>query len=331
MQEQKKASITLSLHQEIEREAQNIEKEMAKHPELDDIHVTEEMDKALMEKIRAYEKELEEERRAAKKAGEDSRELRDGFSGDAGADGFAGSTGSGMKDVEFSDELVPDLTERIVLLRGKEQKCAGEDAGEKVVYRYRRKKRKYLVVSLVAVLLIVFGAGMNSVGSKSYWKMIREIFIDDGPMNVINVEDMEEQNTEDVEEVVAYRDIKEKFNINLVRLFYKPNDMELINYEIHEEIQTAQLLYNYQGEIIRYVFYISDVDSSWGQTEEDNKINEYRLSVNEIEIKVEEFEVKNASKNRQSASFEYQGVHYQLSGVMEKTDFENILKNLYFF
>lgn len=340
MQKRNKASITLSLRQEIEREAQNIEKEMAKHPELDQIQVTDEMDKAFQEKIRALEKEMEERRRSAKKAEEDSRELREGVPVDTSADkpgGFRGEDAPGVSgkfrvpddDVEFSDELAPDLSEILARGSGDGRKDAEKDAGKKVVYR--RKKRKYFVVSLVAVLVIVLGVGMNSVGSKSYWKMIKEIFVGEEPVNVINIEDMEKHNTEDIDELAVYREIKEKLNIDPVRLPYKPDNMVLKNYEIYEDILTAQLLYKYQDEIIRYILYVSDVDSSWGQKEEDKKIGEYTLSINEIEIKVDEFQVEDPLEIRQTANFEYQGVHYQLSGVMEKEELKKILENLYFF
>ena len=62
MRKQNESSTILSLHQEIEREVREIEEEMAKHPELDGLQVTEEMDRALLEEIEAYEKELEERR-----------------------------------------------------------------------------------------------------------------------------------------------------------------------------------------------------------------------------------------------------------------------------
>lgn len=343
MQKRKKASITLSLRQEIEREAQNIEKELAKHPELDQIQVTEEMDRALQEKIRALEKEMEEKRRSAKKAEEDSRdsrELRDGVPVDTSADrpgGFKGEDAPGMSgkfsvpddNVEFSEELVPDLSEILTRGSGDAEKYAGADTGKKVVYR--RKTRKYFAVSLVAVLLIVLGVGVNSVGSKSYWKVLWERVTGGEPVNVLNVEDMEEQITEDVDEIAAYREIKEKLAIKPVRIFYKPDDMKLVDYEIQEEILTARLLYKYQSEIIKYNLYVSDVDSSWGEKEEDIKIDDYMVSVNDIEIKVEEFRVKNNVENRQVADFEYQGVHYQLKGIIKREEFKKILENLYFF
>lgn len=280
MQEQKKASIRLSLHQEIEREVQQIEEDMAKHPELDQIQVTEEMDKALLEKIRAYEKEKEENRKFAKEAGEDLRELQDGLAIDAEADGYvetgkkdgrdalrvsgeSGKFGGSKNEVEFSDELVPDLGEIMARERGNGRGLAEEDAKGKVVYR--RKKRKYWIVSLAAVFVIVLGVGMNSVGSKSYWKMLKERFVGEEPVNVVNVEDMEEQNTEDVDELDAYREIKEKLNFTPVRLIYKPDEMELKNYEIFEEMLTVQLLYKYKEGVVRYILYVNSADSSWGE------------------------------------------------------------------
>ncbi len=342
MQKQKRAPITLSLRQEIEREAQKIEEKIAQHPELDQIQVTEEMDKAFLEKIRAYEKEVEEERRILKKAEEEPRELRDGIaansraeegrdSGKKGVSGVSGNFRGSKENVEFSEELVPDLAEWSAQIQkgGKERKYAGEDEKGKVVRR--RTKRKYWVVSLVAVLVIVLGVGMNSVGSKSYWKMLLDKILGTEPVKVINVEDMEIQETEDGDELTAYREIKEKLNIKPVRIFYKPDDMKLVDYEIHEEILTARLLYKYQDEVIKYILYVSDVDSSWGEKEEDIKINDYTIFVNDIEIKIEEFLVHNSSENRQVANFQYQGVHYQLKGIMQREEFNKILENLYFF
>ena len=349
MQKQNESSITLSLHQEIEREVREIEKEMERHPELDELKVTEEMDRALLEEIQAYEAEMEERRRFAEKADEDVRSLeeRSEGSGNPGnADRHSGENVSGRSgefrkaedSVEFSAELMPDLAKLSRISRGtagddgKGRKYTGfgEEGGREEKVCYRRKKRKYWVVSLAAVLVIVLGVGVNSVGSKSYWKNVWQA-VRGEPVNGIDVEDMEKQNTEDVDELAVYREIKEKLNIKPVRIFYKPDDMKLVDYEISEEILTAQLLYKYHDEIIRYILYINDVDSSWGQKEEDNKVDEYTVSVNEIEIKVEEFQVNNTLKKRQTANFEYQGVHYQLIGTIEKIEFEKILQNLYFF
>ena len=347
MRKQNESSTILSLHQEIEREVREIEEEMAKHPELDGLQVTEEMDRALLEEIEAYEKELEERRMSAENTGDDFLRLRENSAVRGDSDCSVGADGENVGDrsekfrtsehsVEFSEELVPDLTRMSLSRRaagdvGKARGTAGGDGERKEKVCYRRKKAKYWVVSLVAVLLIVLGVGVNSVGSKSYWKTLWDRILGTDPVKIMNVEDMEIQETEDGDELAAYKEIKEKLNIQPVKLFYKPDDMELVDYDISEEILTAQLLYKYQDEIIRYLLYINDVDSSWGQKEEDNKVNTYTVPVNGIEIEVEEFRVKDSLENRQIATFEYKGAHYQIIGAMEKNEFEKILRNLYFY
>lgn len=345
MQTQKKSSITLSLHQEIEREVQEIEKEMARHTELDELQVTEAMDRALLNKIEAYERE-KEEKRAAEKAGEDIRKIRNASGEDITSDDAVDRRKPGGKNafdmdedfeepddhdgfVEFSEELMPDLSRLAMGESGKRRKYTGENTEEKVVYR--RKKKKYLVVSLAAVLIIVLGVSVNSVGSKSYWKVVWEKIHGGEPMNVINVEDMIQQDSEDGDETAAYFEIEDKLNVKPVRLIYKPENMKLENYIIDEEMLTVQLLYKYQGDVIRYILYINSGDSSWGEKEEDVKIDEYTIIVNDIEIYVEEFDKPNCKENRQVAKFQYKGVDYQLIGVIEKSELKKILQNLYFF
>lgn len=345
MQTQKKSSITLSLHQEIEREVQEIEKEMARHTELDGLQVTEAMDRALLNKIEAYERE-KEEKRAAEKAGEDIRKIRNVSGEDITSDDAVDRRKPGRMNtfdmdedyeepddhdgfVEFSEELMPDLSRLAMGESGKRRKYTGESTEEKVVYR--RKKKKYFLVSLAAVLIIVLGVSVNSVGSKSYWKVLREIVVKDKPVNVISVDDMEKQNTEDADEIMAYNEIEDKLHVKPVRLVYKPDDMELEDYEVYEEMLMARLVYKYQDEIIRYILYVNDADSSWGEKEEDVEVDEYLVSVNTIEVNVKVFQIPNNSKNRQVANFEHHGIHYQLTGAMEKSEFKKIIENLYFF
>lgn len=349
MQKRKESSTILSLHQEIEREVREIEKEMERHPELDGLRVTEEMDKALLEEIQAYEAEMEENRRGAENAEDGFRcaeecsagiEKIDRLYGHNGEDasGRLEKCGGSEDSVEFSAELAPDL-ERISRFSrgiagegGKERKYieVGEGGEKEKKVCYRRRKRKYWVVSLVAVLVIVLGVGVNSVGSKSYWKTLLDRLLGEDPVKVMNVEDMEIQETEDGDELAAYKEIEDKFQIKPVRLLYKPDKMKLENYEISEEIMSVQLLYKYNDEIIKFILYINDVDSSWGQKEEDVKLDHYTISVDNVEIKVEEFDVNNNSNNRQVAYFEYKGVHYQLKGIMERAEFKKMIENLYF-
>ena len=199
----------------------------------------------------------------------------------------------------------------------------------KVVY-HRKKKRHYLIIALAAVLVIVAGSAMTGVGSKSYWKVVLNRIMGDAPVSVTNVEDMESQKTEDIDEMGVYREINERFGVAIPRLQYKPEDMALEKYILDEDQRKTYLFYSYNGEIIRYTMYTNDTDSSFSQKDLDSLINEYELKNNNVSIHVEEYTINNSSNRRYVAEFEYQGAQYQLMGRMEKKEFDNILKNLFF-
>ena len=248
----------LSLTDEINRDAKQVEEEIKSRKDLDDLQVSESMEASLFNKIQEY---------------------------------------------EF-------------------------DKRQKTVYR--RKKKKYIFLALAAVLILVCGSVMTGVGSKSYLKVLWDRINGNESSAIINVEDMDAQESEDIDELSVYREINQSLGIGTVRLGYKPKLMSLDRYTIDTEQRKAFMLYVYNGEVIRYTIYINDSDSSLGQKELDKLTDEYQIETsNGTVVQVEEYKLNN-SKKRYIGEFEYQGVHYQLKGVIEKQDFEEILKNLAF-
>lgn len=258
----------LSLQEEIERDVQKIEKEIAEHPELEQIQVTETLDAAILSKIKEYEKEKAEE------------------------------------------EEILKLPEK------------------KVVYHEKKKIRWFFI--LAAVLVLVLGVGMTSVGSKSYWKELLDVFRGEETAKIIDVEDMEKKETEDIDELFLYQEIKEKLGIAPVEFRYKPKKMNIVDYEIDEQLRLARLLFKYKEGYVRYTIYSSNEDSSWTEKEEDEKVGEYILNINSIEINIEEIQKPKQEQKTRIARFEYQGGYYELKGEMEKEEFDKILQNLYF-
>lgn len=250
----------LSLQKEVKKEAEQIEKEVSSHTELDDLKVSDEMETSLFNKIQEYE-----------------------------------------YDKRF-----------------------------KVVY-HRKKKRHYLIIALAAVLVIVAGSAMTGVGSKPYWKVILDRLAGDGTASITNVEDMEKQETEDIDEMGVYREISNKLGIEPVRLRYKPSGIMLKSYTIDENQRRATLFYQYNDEIIRYTIYMNDSDSSFSQKELDKLIDEYEMQNNNFTVHIEEYSVEDSTDERFIAEFQYQGIQYQLKGIMEKAEFEKIIENLYLF
>lgn len=226
-----------------------------------------------------------------------------------------------LDDITVSDEMEKELFNKI-------QDYEYDKRHKKVVRK--KKKSKLVIGALAAVLILVCGSVMTSVGSKSYWKVLWERENGDENSNIINVEDMETKESEDIDEIKAYKDIARVMGDSLVRLEYKPEDMILKKYSIDSEQRRVTLFYQYGKQMIRYAMYTNSKDSSLGQKIVDNLINEYEVENGEKQIQVKEYEVKNTKEKRYIAEFEYKDVQYQLKGIMEKDEFEKILKNLFF-
>jgi len=226
-----------------------------------------------------------------------------------------------LDDIKVSDEMEKELFNKI-------QDYEYDKRHKKVIRK--KKKSKLVIGALAAVLILVCGSVMTSVGSKSYWKTLWNDSNGDEQNNGIDVENMESIESEDIDEIKAYKDIARVMGDSLVRLKYKPEDMVLKKYSIDSEQRRVTLFYQYGEQVIRYAMYTNSKDSSLGQKTVDNLINEYKVENGEKQIQVKEYEVKNTKEKRYIAEFEYKDVQYQLKGIMEKDEFEKILKNLFF-
>lgn len=224
-----------------------------------------------------------------------------------------------LDDITVSDEMEKELFNKI-------QDYEYDKRHKKVVRK--KKKSKLVIGALAAVLILVCGSVMTSVGSKSYWKVLWERENGDENSNIINVEDMETKETDDEFEVD--KKITKTLGISRVRMEYKPDGMILKKYVVDEEQRRAILFYQYENEIIRYAMYMNSKDSSLGQKTVDKLLNEYVVLNGEKEITVKEYEVKDMESRRYVAEFEYKGVQYQLKGVIKKDELDKIIEKLFF-
>lgn len=222
-----------------------------------------------------------------------------------------------LDDIAVSDEMEKELFNKI-------QDYEYDKRHKKVIRK--KKKSKLVIGALAAVLILVCG----SVGSKSYWKVLWERENGDENYNLINVEDMETKESEDIDEIEVDKEITKVMGVSLVKLEYKPKGMVLTRYTVDGDQRRATLFYKYENEIIRYTMYMNSKDSSLGQKAVDKLLDEYVVMNGEKEISVKEYEVKDQKEKRYIAEFEDKGIQYQLKGVIEKEEFEKILKNLFF-
>ena len=231
---------------------------------------------------------------------------------------------SGRKDLDHIT-VSEDMEEALF------QKIQDYEYEKRAKVVYRKKKKRYAIIAVAAVFILVFGSVMTGVGSKSYWKVWWDRDEGGEKASVINVDDMETKQIKDIDEVRVNKEIRSKLGILPVRLIYKPAGMEIEKYELNTDLRKAMLLYKYKGQIVKYTMYMNNTDSSFGQKKIDKLIDESLIiSDNGVEIKVKEYEEKDKKVRRYEAEFEYAGAQYEIKGVVEKEEFEKILKKLYF-
>lgn len=225
-----------------------------------------------------------------------------------------------IKDMKVSEDMETSLFSRI-------QEYEYDKRIKKV---YRRKKKRMIIVAFAAVLVLALGSMITGMGSKPYWRVLWDELNGGEKARGIDVENMDSQKTENIDEIDIYKEIRQKLGISAVRIQEKPQNMYLERYNIDEEQRYAVLFYNYNNEIIKYSMYLNDSDSSFGQRETDSLIDEYKIENNGVVINVNEYSIGEKDKRRYVAEFEYRDINYQFKGVMDKTEFDRIIKNLLF-
>lgn len=227
-----------------------------------------------------------------------------------------------LDDIKVSDEMEKELFNKI-------QDYEYDKRHKKVVRK--KKKSKLVIGALAAVLILVCGSVMTSVGSKSYWKTLWNKETGDETLSYVDVENMETMETEDIDELEVDKEITKVMGASLVKMQYKPEDMVLKRYIIDKEQRMAVLFYQYGEEVIKYYMYTNSTDSSFGEKTVDQLLDEYEFQNGKHSILVKQYEIKNSDKRRYIAEFEYKGIHYQIKGTIEKEEFEKILENLFLY
>ena len=225
-----------------------------------------------------------------------------------------------IEDMKVSDDMETSLFNRI----------QEYEYGKRIKTVYRRKKKRFVLVALAAVLVLVFGSMTTGIGSKPYWRVLWDELNGEETASGIDIDDMDSHQTQDINEMEVYKAVNQIFGISPVRLSERPQNMYLEKYEIDEEQRYAVLFYNYDDEVIKYSIYLNDSDSSFGQKEPDEFTDQYEIDNNGVNVIINEYSIENKDRKRYIAEFSYRDVNYQLKGIMEKSEFDKIIKNLDF-
>ncbi len=123
--------------------------------------------------------------------------------------------------------------------------------------------------------------------------------------------------------------MEEKLGFTPVKMGYLPENTCFDSADIYEDMQTAQIQYLYNNIMITFQIKANYTEASFAIDTQDFNVREYEKKVSDIVIKIKEYLVEHSNKNQYSAEFIYKNNYYLVTGMIEKEEFEKILKNLW--
>ncbi len=197
-----------------------------------------------------------------------------------------------------------------------------------MVYKKKRKLKKYLL--LVAALVMMFALGITSTGAgeKIFDEMVRLVggreqkHIDSD--NIVPITEITEED--------VYQQIEDQYGVVPVRMMYYPEGIALQEVVNGEDVQGISMYYGTKDNI--YIVYFvrpNFQNGSWGQDIEDELVEEYEVDKDGNKLKIIEYLLKDDT-TRWYIRFEYQDISYSIMiQGYEKDEMEKIVDNLFFY
>ena len=286
------------LKKQMEKEAEQIEKEVLSNESLKEVQAPDTLREALAKSIKEYEKNRTDA------PSEESEEI-------------------GISIEEFCEKLSKEDRESYFWWRAAEEKKKAKKARKR--FHFPRKKRAVFVVA--ATMVLVLGIGMTSLGGRPYWLKVADLVLANENTVKVNTEGEDRLDTTKVDEIEAYEQIKEELGIEPVQLQYMPAGMEFDKCIVEKELGTAKIYYLYKEQVIQYEMYLQNADNAYSVAQEDKSKLSYKIENGDMQITVKELEIIEGTQSEFLAMFQDRKIMYRLIGIMEKEEFEKILKN----
>ena len=237
------------------------------------------------------------------------------------------------EDEKNTEEAVPESMEKKIL---EFRKNAGvsKDAARDANRNFGKRKHSYVRFGRIAgiaglCLICVFAASMSSEANRKYLiKNIRYLAGDD--TRVVTGNDEENENVK-MDEYEAIADIEKKLEVKMPEFYYRPYNMNFLEYSVNNVTFYATLEYKYKDNIL--FFYIDKQDNNTASNISSINGKERmveRISNDNIEISIKEVEDKSDKNSTYIASWNYENVTYYIDGKIELDELEKILKEMKF-
>lgn len=313
--EKKQKRMDELLKSELKKEAAEILAEIEQDAAMQNISVPEAMDDELFQKIEEYDRQqaiyelLSDKDKEALRLGKEMQMLKEN-----GTD---------------EDDSMPCASE---MVHGEpdEASFAETACADKRIVRFSKKKKVYLLVAAVAVM--VMGFGMTCIGGTPFVSKIKKQLIGEREMVKVNTDRRDGGaigEFEDKEEE-AYQKIGEAFGIDVVRIEQKPLNMEFLSYGIDKTLDMAYMLFEYDKCIIEYQIFMNFGEVSSGYDVEDKVLSQSITNIEGVDISIKEYEIEK-NQTETVVQFREAEVDYFLNASISRSELEKIIKNLKFY
>ena len=184
----------------------------------------------------------------------------------------------------------------------------------------RRRINKIFAVGVAAAVLTVGGCFV-AMGTKSYFyrdgRMVKQGIVYNNDSKVITARDEEE----------AYEKISEELGVKILKLGYMPDGMYFENLVLEKGY--GKLQYRYQDERIFFIQAKSNVAASSVRSSDVKKSHEIWNAGLHMNIEIDKEELT-GNTTTYMAQFTYNGVYYYMIGVMDKNNFDEVVKKIQF-
>lgn len=232
------------------------------------------------------------------------------------------------EDDDILSQLSPEDREALELGRKMMKAEIGRDEKGNEKPRRRKKPVKIYLV-LAAVIICVMAMGITSIGGpERVVRMVRQAVGDRDVEKFSKSEKIKTVRSENEEE--AYQKIEDIFDNEVVKITWKPDEMNFSHLEMDKENQLAEFYYRYKDTMIAYLINMSYSTNSWGVDVEDKLIKEYEKQLKYCSVQVKEYKIDDNNQRKCTAKFKYKNGEYFLIATMDPGEFEEILNNLFF-
>ena len=101
--------------------------------------------------------------------------------------------------------------------------------------------------------------------------------------------------------------------------------------QVDDNLQVALFTYSYRDKRINYNIVTNYRSRSLKFDIEDILVDEYMIGLDSAEVLVKQYRIEESGETEYVAQFEVGDAKYTIAGVIDKENFEEIIKNLKFF